>query len=115
MGREWGCLAMTKAETGLELGMYTGTYFQGYDRTEKIESVALDRDTCLLGVNVGRDAVCRFSYSTDGASFQPIGREFKAAAGTWIGAKADLFHINPDLAESSGYADFDWFRFGSEN
>ncbi|MBN2317424.1 MAG: glycoside hydrolase 43 family protein [Acidobacteria bacterium] len=111
MGREWGYLALTKTETGLELGMYTGTYFQGYDKTEKIESVELDGNTGYLRVRVADNAVCEFSYSLDGATFHLIGKEFKATAGTWIGAKVGLFHINPNIADSSGYADFDWFRF----
>ncbi len=111
MGKEWGYLAVTKTDTDLELGMYTGTYFQGYDKTEKIESVKLKKDTCYLRVYVTDNAVCKFSYSLDGAIFRPIGKEFKAAAGTWIGSKAGLFHINPNIKDSSGFSDFDWFRF----
>lgn len=111
MGREWGYLAMVKDNASLKLGMYTGTYFQGYDKTEEIASVALDREICTLRVQVDDGAVCTFSYSLDGDRFVPIGKEFKASPGTWIGAKVGLFNVNPNIADSTGYADFDWFRF----
>ena len=102
---------MTKTEAGLELGMYTGFYSQGYDKTEKVESVTMDRNTCILEVYVESDTMCRFYCSLDGETFHPIGKEFKASAGTWIGAKVGLFHINPNITDSTGYADFEWFRF----
>ena len=53
-----------------------------------------------------------FSYSVDGRSFQPIGERVQATAGMWIGAKVGVFSVNPNIAESGGYADFDWFRVG---
>jgi beta-xylosidase len=111
MGREWAYLALVKTDTGMQLGMYTGTYFQGYDKTEKIESLPLNQDSCYLRVNVADEALCSFFYSLDGKTYQTIGREFKAVQGTWIGAKVGLFNINPNIEESGGFADFDWFRF----
>ncbi len=110
MGREWGFLAMTSKGADKELGMYTGTYFQGEDRTEQIESVPVKQDTCYLRVVVDDRATCRFAYSLDGETFVPIGKEFRATPGTWIGAKIGLFHTNPDMSDSAGFSDFDWFR-----
>jgi hypothetical protein len=46
----------------------------------------------------------------DNESYSLLGREFGAEAGVWIGAKAGLFCIHPNIAESSGFADVDWFR-----
>jgi beta-xylosidase len=111
MGKEWGYLALTRTDSGLELGMYTGAYFQGDDKTEKIEAIAFEQDACYLRVHVDKDAVCKFAYSLDGKTYRFIGKEFKATPGTWIGAKIGLFSINPNIADSDGYADFDWFRF----
>jgi beta-xylosidase len=111
MGREWAYLALVKTDAGLELGMHTGTYFEGYDKTEKIESITLDREDCCLRVHVADAAVCTFSYSADGKNYIPIGKEFQATPGTWIGAKVGLFNVNPNISDSAGYADFDWFRF----
>ncbi len=56
--------------------------------------------TLLLRVTVTGEAVCRFSYSTGGATFLPLGPPFVASPGRWIGAKVGLF----------GAATFDWFH-----
>ena len=111
MGREWGYLALTKVDSGTELGMYTGTYFQGYDKTEKKGSVALAQNKCYLRVSVDEKAMCQFCYSHDGKTYHPIGTRFKATPGTWIGAKVGLFALNPNIAAGNGYADFRFFRF----
>jgi len=34
-----------------------------------------------------------------------------ATAGTLIGAKVGLFHVNPNISENSGFYDFNWFHF----
>jgi hypothetical protein len=66
--------------------------------------------TFYLRVAVSQDAVCRFSYSSNGADFRLIGEPFPARAGRWIGAKVGLFALAPGAARESGYADIDWFR-----
>lgn len=109
MGKEWAFIACTKTNEGLEIGMYKGSYFQGEDRTEKIESHPLKQGTCFLRVQVDNNALCTFSYSYDGIVFKTIGKAFTATPGMWIGAKVGLFSINPNIEESKGYADFDWF------
>lgn len=111
MGREWGYLALTKTGTGIELGMYTGTYFQGNDKTEKQDSVALTKNKCYLRVSVDENAMYQFFYSLEGKTYRPIGPSFKSTPGTWIGAKVGLFALNPNIAAGSGYADFQFFRF----
>ncbi len=110
MGREWAFLAYSKTKDGIELGMYTGTYFQGEDKTEKIASFPAESSTCHMGVNVDKKGICTFEYSFDGKTFNKTGKEFTAAPGVWIGAKVGLFSINPNIEESRGYADFEWFR-----
>lgn len=110
MGREWAYLAMLKTNDGLELGMYTGAYFQGFDKTELVEAIDLAENMCYLRVQLNDNLMCQFYYCTDNKNCQKIGSEFKAAAGMWIGSKVGLFSINPNMAESQGYADFDWFR-----
>ncbi|MBN2001251.1 glycoside hydrolase 43 family protein [candidate division KSB1 bacterium] len=111
MGRKWAYLAMVKVSDGLQIGMYTGSYFQGSDQTQLVEVVDIQQNTCLLKVIVDEEAACTFSYSTDGENYLEIGEKFPAVPGVWIGAKVGLFCINPNMAESRGYADFDWFRF----
>ena len=111
MGREWAFVALCKTSDGLQVGMYTGAYFQGYDKTQVIESFDIEQNSCFLRVDVNEQLECSFSYSFDGLEYSAIGTAFKAKPGTWIGAKVGLFNINPNITESNGYADFDWFRF----
>ena len=62
-----------------------------------------------LRVRVGKDALCRFSYSLDGKNFTEGGEVFKARQGKWIGAKVGLFSVAP-YGKERGWLDADWFR-----
>nr|WP_321453448.1 glycoside hydrolase 43 family protein [uncultured Carboxylicivirga sp.] len=52
--------------------------------------------------------ICKFSYSKNGKKYMPIGEEFIAKEGRWVGAKVGVFSTTNK--NTSGYADFDWFR-----
>jgi beta-xylosidase len=54
--------------------------------------------------------LCNFSYSTDGKTFQHLGRPFTAREGIWVGAKIGLFSMSGNETQQTGYADCDWFR-----
>ncbi len=56
------------------------------------------------------DALCVFSYSTDGEEFTELGNRFVGVAGNWIGAKIGLFCIRTAPKNDSGWVDIDWFR-----
>jgi xylan 1,4-beta-xylosidase len=69
----------------------------------------------LVGARVWLRAACdfvteeaRFSFSTDGRTFQPIGGPFRMVFQllTFQGVRYSLFSFSPDAA-SGGYADFD--------
>lgn len=63
-----------------------------------------------LRVEVSADARCRFSYSVDeGGNFAPLGGEFTAQPGRWVGAKVGLFAQGPPLAAQMPFADFQFF------
>jgi beta-xylosidase len=111
MGRQWAFIAMTKTQDGFQLGMFEGDYYQGYDKTKLIESKKLEQNTCYLKVHVNDQAVCKFSYSLTGDDYETLGNSFEAKAGVWIGAKVGLFNVNPNVTDSKGYADFDFFKF----
>ncbi|RTQ51762.1 glycoside hydrolase [Hymenobacter gummosus] len=68
------------------------------------------RQPLYLRVAVKAGAKCQFSYSLDGQTFQPVGQEFQAKEGKWIGAKVGLFCTRPTKFNDSGNADIDWFR-----
>jgi beta-xylosidase len=110
MGREWAYLAMTKSNEGLKLSMCLGTYERANDATHEIEAVNLQQHNCYLKVQADDNAVCTFYYSINGNNYIPIGKKFEAVKGMWIGAKVGLFNVNPNIIESKGYSDFDWFR-----
>ncbi len=80
--------------------------------TAEIESTAIETKATViyLRVDVANGAVCRFSFSTDGAKFTTIGEPFKARQGKWIGAKVGLFAVSGSQTREMGYADVDWFR-----
>jgi hypothetical protein len=52
----------------------------------------------------------QFSYSLEDKEYTIFSKKFTAQEGVWIGAKVGLFSLNPNILQSKGYADFDWFR-----
>ena len=82
---------------------------------QRVAAVRMKGDTVFVRVSVAAEGKCRFSYSDDGKSFTPIGQEFTATAGRWVGAKVGIFAATVrDAGAGPGkpavYADFDWFR-----
>lgn len=63
-----------------------------------------------LRVTVDSTAVCRFSYSLDGETFEPLGDDFPASVDRWIGAKVGVIAIASPSAAATGHADFAWFH-----
>jgi beta-xylosidase len=61
-----------------------------------------------LRVTVADGGKCRFSYSTDGKAFTPLGDTFTANVGRWVGAKAGLFAAG----DRGTHADYDSFVVG---
>jgi beta-xylosidase len=74
----------------------------GDDKTHATEPIA--KGPVWLRVGVDPDARCKYSYSTDGDEFKPLGEPFVASPGRWMGAKVGLVCVGED-----GYADFDSF------
>lgn len=111
MGSDYACVYITKNNQRFSLaGAVCANALQN-GKEQVIEEQPLQTDTVYLRVKVlSPDARCRFSYSIDGNRFVPVGNEFKAKPGKWIGAKVGLFAVSLMNAETSGYADFDWFR-----
>ncbi len=68
------------------------------------------RQPLYLRVAVRAGAKCQFSYSLDGQHFQPLGAEFQAREGKWIGAKVGLFCSRTAKFNDAGNADVDWFH-----
>jgi len=110
MGNEWSFLSVESTQTGKKLKMFHGRDSKCGDETNEIQSIDLHGSAVYLRVTVAQKGICSFSYSLDGEHFSNIGKDMTALPGIWIGAKLGLFCINPNMKESRGYADFDWFR-----
>jgi hypothetical protein len=86
----------------VRLGMFNGHYEQYDDVSSEIASVPVSRtgegaSTSYLKVDVSEGGASRFSNSFDGRNFIAPGSRFQAGAGTWVGANAGLFSLNPIL------------------
>ncbi len=102
LGLEYAGLFASRVDEGVQLVQLSG----GQNKQEQQHAkVAVKQDELWLRVDVRPEALCRFSYSTDGQHFEPLGAEFTAKPGRWIGAKAGLVCFG-----EKGFADFDWFR-----
>ncbi|HWB85696.1 MAG TPA: glycoside hydrolase 43 family protein [Bryobacteraceae bacterium] len=111
MGADYSYLAVKKTAEGLAVSQ---VICRNADRkgTEKESAlVPVKAGSLYLRVQVTTGAVCHFSFSTDGATFSPVGQDFTAKPGRWIGAKVGLFAVRTGTSNEAGYADFDWFRF----
>lgn len=61
-------------------------------------------------VQVEKEAMCSFAYSTDGVHFTDATISFKAEPGKWIGAKIGIYCTRSSQTNDAGYAAVDWFR-----
>ena len=110
MGRDYSYLAVEKTSTGMRIVRIICIDAQK-GAAEKEVAAELKSQRVYLRVSVVGEAICNFSYSTDGRRFQSVGDIFVAQPGMWIGAKLGLFTLAPDGTTSHGYADYNWFRF----
>jgi beta-xylosidase len=110
MGLDYSYIAVEKKADGLHLRkIVCKDADKGTTETEESD-VVLAENSVSLRVAIDSGAVCYFSYSEDGKTFTPLGREFIAREGRWIGAKVGLFTSRPFGSQLGGYADFDWFK-----
>ena len=96
MGLDYATLVMENTGDGISLSQKTCQKAkQGKAEKQNGESVSIKADQYVwLRTTVkknGADAVCSFSYSLDGKKFTPLGSDFKAQPGQWIGAKVGMF------------------------
>jgi len=115
MGFSYANIAMKSKKDGVYL-VFTTCIDADKGKAEEEELIAkLSSPTIYLRVKVVKNAVCSFSYSTDGIDFKNTGRLFTAEPGRWIGAKVGLFCTRTNQINDSGYADIDWFRITANN
>jgi len=110
MGLDYAYLSVKKKAEGLFVSQTLVKDAESGAKGKESVAVALSGDTFYLRVKVSRNAVCSFSYSSDGIKFSPVGEAFTARKGKWIGARVGIFAVGPGKTREMGYADFDWFR-----
>jgi beta-xylosidase len=110
MGTDYARLSLRRTRGGSELSLLTclGADRGGVERESS--RVPVEGGAVHLRVSVGEGALCRFSYSSDGTLYRPIGGDFQATAGAWIGAKVGLYCVAEESAPNPGHAEVDWFR-----
>lgn len=111
LGMDYAALFVAKTDDGLKLFQSVCFHADQNGNEKIIESRTIDKYSIVLRVSVFEGAVCSFSFSLDGKTFSPIGKNFIARKGKWVGAKVGLFASAPKKNITTGYADYDWFRF----
>ncbi|NDP26878.1 MAG: family 43 glycosylhydrolase [Flavobacterium sp.] len=74
------------------------------------DSFKLKSNTFYLQVKVKAGGICNFFYSEDGKKFIPIGTDFTAKEGKWIGAKIGFLALRNGSINDAGNIRIDWFR-----
>ncbi len=110
MGLDYAYVSVKKKPEGLVVSQTVVKDAPGGLAGKAGTGIALKGNTFYLRVKVSPNAVCNFSYSSDGNTFLPIGGPFTAQKGRWIGAKVGLFAVRTGKTRETGYADVDWFR-----
>jgi len=110
MGLDYSYIALVKKADGLHVVKETcRNADKGTKETDEADEL-VGGTSAFLRVVVDPGAVCRLSYSDDGHAFKPMGKDFTAREGRWIGAKIGLFALAKAPGRNPGYAEFDWFR-----
>jgi beta-xylosidase len=109
-GLDYSYVSVKKKAAGLFIFQTVVKDAESGAKGKQSSAVELKGDAFYLRVKVTKDAVCSFSYSSDGRTFAPIGEAFNARKGKWIGAKVGIFAVGTSKVREMGYADFDWFR-----
>ncbi|MDE6453381.1 MAG: glycoside hydrolase 43 family protein [Muribaculaceae bacterium] len=121
MGRDYSTLGLRKEADGFVLVRATCTDAEDgtSEVTQDIATIAPTRTYAAglhpnyecdiwLRVSVDKNAMCRFSYSTDERRWHNAGEPFAARAGKWIGAKVGLYSTAP-AGTDRGWMDIDSF------
>ncbi len=110
MGQDYQYISLRKEEGKHMLRVVSCTDANRGAAEEVIFSSVAETGDLFFRIEMGKEAVCRFSYSTDGKEFHPAGAPFTARPGIWIGAKIGFFALREGFINDAGYLDIDWFR-----
>jgi len=109
-GQDYAWIGLRKTAGGLRLVAAVAKGARDAKPEQDVASKDVGGPSIYLRVAVDRGGVCRFSWSADNRTFAPIGEEFAAKPGQWVGAKVGLFAAAVPGAVKPGHADWAWFR-----
>jgi len=110
MGQSYAALGLVNTDHGLALRVVQRKDAAHDGVALESARISVVQPVVYLRAKLERGAVVHFSYSTDGKLFIPLGDQFTATPGLWVGAKIGLYAVGAPQSRGSGYADFDWFR-----
>jgi len=111
MGNDYAYINISKNEKGYLISQLVCKNAAQNKPEDNVAELPVSTPLVYLKVTIkSPDAVCNFSYSTDGKNFLPIGIPFNAMQDLWTGAKIGIFCTSDPDIKAGGYADFDWFR-----
>ena len=110
MGLDYSYISVVNRQERLFVTQTTCLNADSGGKEVETNAVDLKERSFYLRVKVENEAVCRFSFSSDGKTFAPVGNSFKAKPGRWIGAKVGLFFVRNGKFNDAGSADIDWFH-----
>jgi beta-xylosidase len=109
-GQDYAWLGLHKTAAGLRLVLNVAKDARGGNLEHLVASGEAPGPMVYLRVTVTAGGKCRFAWSVDDSYFAPIGDEFVARPGVWVGAKVGIFAVAPPGSTTAGYADWPWFR-----
>ncbi len=110
MGMSYAGITVTKTESGLSIS-YINCMDAEHGKPETVTATQpVSPGDLYFRVKVMKDAMCSFSYSTDGTTYTNMPASFKAVPGKWIGATMGLYCSRVQKINDAGFADLDWFR-----
>jgi len=109
-GQDYAWLGLRKTAAGLRLVLNVAKDARGGNPEHLVASVEAAGPMVYLRVTVTAGGKCRFAWSVDDSYFAPIGDEFVARPGVWVGAKVGIFAVARPGAAKTGHADWSWFH-----
>ena len=109
-GQDYAWVGLRSTAAGTRLVMRVATNAREGAPEREAASIEAHGSPIYLRVTVTPGAMCRFGFSADAQRFTPIGEQFTAKPGVWVGAKVGVFAAAAPGAGKAGHADWDWFR-----
>lgn len=116
-GMDYSYIALEKSTEGYLLRQVKCLNAPNGNSEQVVQKVTFEENSIYLKVEIYPEnpdeiipkVLCKFSYSVNGKKYLPLGEDFIAREGRWVGTKVGVFATTPQ-ANTNTYADFDWFR-----